>query len=51
MSVESFQQAKRKAYKGRCLVIVKSGKESGNIILKAVSEGLTSAEVIVKAGK
>jgi beta-galactosidase len=48
MSAESFQRQQRKAYKGRCLVIVKSEKEAGNIILKASSEGLTSAVVNIK---
>lgn len=47
MSVESYQQSKRKAYKGRCLVIVKSTRESGNIIIKASSTGLQSARLII----
>jgi len=47
MSVESYQQPKRKAYKGRCLVIVKSTQESGNIIIKASSTGLQSAQLII----
>lgn len=47
MSVESYQQPKRKAYKGRCLVIVKSTRESGNIIIKASSTGLQSARLII----
>ncbi|NOR74238.1 MAG: DUF4982 domain-containing protein [Draconibacterium sp.] len=45
MSIESFQQPKRKAYKGRCLVIVKSGKEVSEMSLVAKSEGLKSAEL------
>ncbi|NQU51402.1 MAG: DUF4982 domain-containing protein [Bacteroidetes bacterium] len=48
MSVESFQQAQRKAYKGRCLVIVKSGKEKGEITLTAKSEEIKSAEITVQ---
>ncbi len=47
MSMESYQQSKRKAYKGRCLVIVKSTRESGNIIIKASSTGLRSARLII----
>lgn len=47
MSDESYQQPKRKAYKGRCLVIVKSTRESGNIIIKASSTGLQSARLII----
>ena len=45
MSTESFQQAKRKAYKGRCLVIIKSEKETGEIRLLAKSKNLESAEL------
>jgi len=51
MSVESYQQPKRKAYKGRCLVIVKSTRESGNIIIKASSTGLQSARLIITSEK
>lgn len=51
MSVESFQQPHRKAWKGRCLVIVKSEKQDGEIILKAESEGLTGAQVIIQSKK
>ena len=47
MSVESFQQPHRKAYKGRCLVILKSGKTSGEIVLKAISEGLPDSQIAV----
>jgi beta-galactosidase len=45
MSVESFQQPKRKAYKGRCMVIVKSEKVKGEIILTAKSNDLPDAKV------
>ena len=48
MSVESFQQPNRKAYKGRCLVIIKSEKETGEIILSAHSEELISAELKIQ---
>ncbi|MBE0655828.1 MAG: DUF4982 domain-containing protein [Bacteroidales bacterium] len=47
MSDESYQQPRRKAYQGRCLVIVKSTDQPGNIILKAASEGLKSGEVTI----
>jgi beta-galactosidase len=47
MSDESYQQPRRKAYMGRCLVIVKSTDQPGDIILKALSEGLTSGEVTI----
>lgn len=45
MSVESFRQPKRKAYKGRCLVIAKSAREAGEITLIAKSNGLPDAEI------
>jgi len=48
MSSESFQQPQRKAWKGRCLVIVKSEKKTGEIVLKAKSEGLPSGELVIK---
>ena len=35
ISVESFQQPQRKAWLGRCLVIVKSAKKAGDILLKS----------------
>jgi beta-galactosidase len=44
-STESFTLPSRKAYRGRCMVIVRSGKEKGEIILKAVSEKTGSAEI------
>jgi len=47
-SAESFKQAKRKAYKGRCLVIVKSGKITGEIYLTAKSDGLKQAEIAIR---
>jgi beta-galactosidase len=49
VSLESYQQPKRKAWQGRCLVIIKSEKTLGNIVLKAKSKGLASASLMVKA--
>lgn len=43
MSLESYQQPQRKAWQGRCLVILKSGKTPGEIILRARSTGLKDA--------
>ncbi len=45
MSTESFQQPYRKAYQGRCLVVVKSTGEPGEISLKASSEGIASKTI------
>jgi beta-galactosidase len=47
-SVESFQQPFRKAYEGRCLVIIRSNKKAGQIILHASCKGLTSHSIIIK---
>ena len=46
-STESFRQPRRRAYKGRCLVIVKSPKRAGTIALNARSKGLQSADVLI----
>jgi beta-galactosidase len=47
-SHESFQAKERKAYNGLCLVIVRSKPgQTGAFKVKAVSEGLTSAEISV----
>jgi beta-galactosidase len=43
VSLESYTVPQRKAWQGRCLVVVKAGKEAGRIVLKAVSEGLPEA--------
>lgn len=47
-SLESFQRPQRKAWRGRCLVIIKSDKKCGEIILKANVEGLTPSIVKIK---
>jgi beta-galactosidase len=48
-SIESFQQPKRKAFDGRCLLIVKSAGQPGEIRITAQSEGLQSAHLTVAA--
>ena len=48
-SIESFQQSYRKAYEGKCLVIIQSNNKSGQIILHASSKGLTSDKIIINA--
>src|SRR5665647_273322 len=42
-SLESYQAHERKAWQGRCLVIIKSGKSAGEIKLKAVVQGMNTA--------
>lgn len=49
-SLESYQASQRKAWRGRCIVIVKAGKEAGEIKLKAIAEGInTAASIIINA--
>jgi len=45
VSLESYVLPQRKAWQGRCLVIVKAGKEPGKIVMKATADGLAAAEV------
>lgn len=47
MSTESYQQPRRKAYMGRCMVVVKAGEDPGKIRLHASSEGLSPAVVTI----
>jgi len=49
VSVESYQLPQPKAWQGRCIVVVKSAKHLGNIVLKATSPGLVSSDVTLKA--
>lgn len=48
-SLQSFQQHRRRAYRGRCLVVVRAGKRPGEIVLKASSPGLKAAEIRLRA--
>jgi beta-galactosidase len=45
VSTESYLNNERKAWHGQCLVIVKSEHKKGNIVLKASSANLKSAEI------
>jgi len=51
MSIESYQLPQRKAWQGRCLVIVKSSDKPGEIKLTAKAEGLRSSEVLITTKK
>lgn len=48
ISLESCQLPQRKAWRGRCLVIVKSDFRSGEITLKASSQGFESATIEIE---
>ena len=49
VSLESYQRPERKAWRGRCLVIVKSGRAPGDIRLTASSPGLPAAEITIRS--
>jgi len=49
VSVESYQIPQRKAWHGRCLVIVKSDLKAGPIIFKATAPGLISASIKINS--
>jgi beta-galactosidase len=48
VSTESYQQPQRKAWQGRCLLIIKSSKQAGPITISASSPGLTPAKLVLK---
>ena len=48
-SLESYQQPKRKAWQGRCLVVVKTNTSAGPVILTATSPGLSPASLSLTA--
>jgi beta-galactosidase len=50
-SMESFKSSYRKAFNGMCLLIVQTDKTSGEIKVKATSEGLQSDEILLKTIK
>ncbi len=49
VSTESYQNKKRKAWRGRCLVIVKSEQKAGDIVIIAEAEGIKAASVTINA--
>lgn len=49
VSIESCEQPQRKAWHGRCLVIVKAGKQAGKITLTASAKGLKPASIVIAA--
>ncbi|HYK47358.1 MAG TPA: glycoside hydrolase family 2 TIM barrel-domain containing protein [Parafilimonas sp.] len=49
VSLESYQLPQRKAWQGRCMVVVKSTNEKGEIILKASADGLKTATVTIES--
>ena len=50
-SLESFKLPRRKAYHGRCLIIVKSTQQKGTITLTAKAKGLEPASIKITSVK
>lgn len=48
ISLESYQKPQRKAWQGKCMVIIKSGKQKSNILLTAKSVNLKSAIINIE---
>jgi beta-galactosidase len=46
-SHEPFQANYRKAFNGLCLAVIQSGEKTGQIELKASSEGLEESTIII----
>ena len=51
ISLERFKDDKRKAYYGKCLVVLQNNGKRGKVKLTAESEGLKHAQVTVKCAK
>jgi beta-galactosidase len=50
-STASFQQPERPAYRGRCLVVLKTGVRAGKLTLTAETAGLLPAAVTVRSSR
>lgn len=46
-SVESFQRPERRAYRGRCLAVLRAGSQPGTLTLRATADGLSSDAVTI----
>jgi beta-galactosidase len=49
LSDERFVANHRKAYEGKCLLVVRSKTQTGKITIKAVAKGLQSAQLVIDA--
>lgn len=50
-SMERFKGKKRRAFLGKCLVVLQSRSKAGHAILKAKSEGLDGTRVKIEMKK
>jgi len=48
-STEPFKASYRKAFNGKCLVVIQTTGKPGKIVLKAASEGLESSSILLEA--
>ncbi len=48
-SLESFQKPERRAYRGRCLVVLKGEAVQGKVTLRARAEGLAPGEATIES--
>lgn len=48
---KSYMASVRKVWKGRAIAVIRSTKQKGKVTLKAVSKGLSSDTIIIKAKK
>lgn len=46
-SLESFVESKRKAFNGKCMVLIQSSQEEGEIFLNATSKGLSGEKITI----
>ncbi len=51
ISLERFKDNKRKAYYGKCLVVVQNNSRKGKIKVKASSEGLKDAHIVLNCAR
>jgi beta-galactosidase len=49
ISTESFQKPQRSTFRGRCVAVLKSSRESGEICLKAEAEGIKGDSIIIQS--
>ncbi|MBW8684133.1 glycoside hydrolase family 2 TIM barrel-domain containing protein [Chitinophaga rhizophila] len=49
VSTESYQQPQRKAWRGKCLVIIKAEQQAGDITLKVNGAGLPAAQITINS--
>ena len=49
ISLEPFKADKRKAFNGKCMVVLRSNGEAGNVRLRATSDDMESGETTINS--